>query len=122
MEEKQFRELLRIVKDEDVWTARKREVEAVLRELLAGEFKEIKERKFKVVLKRLDGIASTFSNDGTAYISINSDYWEKHPTFGETGLRSVLAHELLHALSGLRDEDPRFKVEARQRGIDIWNY
>lgn len=123
MNNEQYEELLLEVQDKDIWDLRKREVKRVLKELLNTEFKGIRERKFKIVLKRLDRtLAETFTRDGTVYISINISYWEQHPDFSKSGLRAILRHELLHALTGYGDSDVRFKVAARQRNIDIWHY
>lgn len=90
-------------------------VKAILKELVKTEFTEIKENKFKVKITDLGrAYAESSSRNGIAYISIDP---KSYPS-----LRSILRHELLHLeLGGLVDEDPRFKREARKRGIDIWN-
>ena len=108
MEKNQFQELLKAVQngEEDVSF-----IKATLRELLKTEFTEIKERKFKVIIKDLGrAYAETSSRNGIAYILIDP---KSYPN-----LKSILRHELLHLeLDGLDDKSPIFKAIARKLSL-----
>ena len=123
MEENQFQQLLKAVNNEDIWHFRMSAVKEILTELLEGEFKDkIEERKFKIILKELKdrSLAKIHSKDGQVYLFINLENWEKNANFSKS-LRGILRHELLHLETGQSDQDLDFRIEAKRRGIDIWN-
>lgn len=122
MDERDFGLFLSAVKGKSLAEIRGAEIERVLKELLAGEFAEVKETKFKVMLKKPSGggLASINKVEDQVYIWVDPENW-KH-SFSKEIIRSLMRHELLHLELGLMDDaDPRFKQAARERGISIWN-
>lgn len=116
MDKRNFESFMSAVKAKSLTEIRGAEVVRVLKELLSGEFAEVKERKFKVILKKPSGggLASVNKVDGKVLLWID-------PAFHEQSLRPLLRHELLHVLTGFLDDgDPAFKAQARKRKIDIW--
>jgi len=127
MKDKHFKELLRIVSGEAVSDVQGNEVKELVEELLRGEFKnDIVETKIKIDLRERPGeraLAEVATKDGKITLWINPKNWENNPDFAKGGsLRALCRHELLHcALNEAGDDDPIFKMVARQKGIDIWD-
>lgn len=100
----------------------KADCDRVMRELLAGEFSEVKERVFIVLCKgdEDDFIAQiNRSIKGCCIILVHLKSWATDPAFSErhTGLRDLIRHELLHAEIKRGDKDPLFQAELKRRGI-----
>lgn len=126
MRDNQFLELLEVVQGKDVQDIRGEEVTEILKELWNGEFEDdIKEAKASIDLRERPGdrsLADIKVKNGKIILWINPQNWENNPNFTkEGGLRNLIRHELLHvALNEADDEDPIFKMVAKQKGIDIW--
>lgn len=126
MRDNQFLELLEVVQGKDVQDIRGEEVTEILKELWNGEFEDdIKEAKASIDLRERPGdrsLADIKVKNGKVILWINPQNWENNPNFTkEGGLRNLIRHELLHvALNEADDEDPIFKMVAKQKGIDIW--
>lgn len=127
MENERFEKLLIALKGKDIWDVRLEECKAIIKELVNSDFGDIRyglEKIFIQIARLPSGktMAMTIEDKkpGQFRIIIEKANWERNPDFGKTGLRMILAHELLHVETGLEDRDPRFKQAARERGIDIW--
>ena len=123
MDERDFEKLMIAARGKDLAEIRAAEVKRVLEELLTGEFAEVRETKFKVVLKAPSSgaLAAISKVDDQVYLWVNPKNWERNPRFSEGALLAVLKHEILHCELGfLDDTDARFKEAARKRGIDLW--
>lgn len=113
MKEGQFQELLKSIQGDEGEASF---IKATLGELLNGEFEGIADKKFKVTIKELDSqtLAESMTLGEVALLTIDPRCYPN--------LKEILRHELLHVeLGGLKDHEPRFKYEARKRGISIWN-
>lgn len=99
--------------------------ESILKDLLKGEFSEIKDTvHIALVFVEIKASADVewdwiFKNLGHCIIRVRAMNWLEHKDFYTSGaLELVLRHELLHILTRLSDGDSKFEEEARRRGID----
>ena len=122
MDKRNFESFMSAVKGKDLAEIRGAEVERILRELLTNEFSEVKETKFKVMLRKPEtgGCGAVNKVDGRVCLWINPENWERDPDFSKESLKSLISHELLHVETGLDDDDPLFRLVAKKRGIDLW--
>jgi len=125
MNQKNFESLLSATRNEDIWDIRLEECRSVARELIDGDFEDIRYGTEKILIQIASLPSGTMAitedeKPGQYKIVINKACWERNPDFSKTALRQILAHECLHIETGLGDRDPRFKQAARERGIDLW--
>jgi hypothetical protein len=87
----------------------------ILTELLNDEFKDIRQNRFSIIMRKptRGGLGAAGKGEaGRVFIFISPDV---HPD----ALRPLLRHECLHVLTGFADDqDPAFIREAVRRGID----
>lgn len=121
MENKNFNALMNFVHGKDTEDPRVDEVKKILLELMNGEFSgEISQEKFRITfMENTRQIAYVRAEGDRIILRLNANLWDKDGN--ASALKSILRHELLHVSTGLDDDDPKFKAEARKRGIDIWN-
>jgi len=118
---KHFKKLMAFLHGDEDADPRIDEVKGLLKELINGEFSgEISQHKISIVFFENSRTFSDVRAKGDRIIlRLNANNWNED---GESvALKSILRHELLHISTGLDDDDPKFKAEARKRKIDIWN-
>jgi hypothetical protein len=122
VEDKKFDRFLQLTRGWTLDNVRMTEVREALVDLLMTEFRNLSRKRFKV--RWMDdnerASAQIAEVEGSVYLWINSDNW-KVPGFAEKGLTALLRHELLHIETGLGDDNPGFRREARSRGIQTWS-
>jgi hypothetical protein len=109
MREKDFQELL-------IATGNKpTTIEKILRELLTGEFRNLKQKSVKLHIRKIKNkmraLAVVQSDDIRIDIFLDSDYLDNIKFFdgkNEDTVRQLLRHEFLHIQTGLSDNDQDF--------------
>lgn len=120
MNEKDFEELMITTGN------RPTQIEKIIRGLMSDEFAGIKQRRVKIVIKKIResirAIAAVKSNDDKIVIFLDENYLSGIKFFegkNEHVVRELLRHELAHVLTGKDDDDPAFWQACSERGIKV---